>query len=161
MTVPDLIAQILTQLQNQFYCDRPRREYLVDEKYLVAAIGTYGYECNQRGWEFDTAFIYRELSQILTSFKHAGTDVKWMPNYLQQSIRRHIGEHAEELNAQAKAIRAVMKRTLAAIQPVHVREPAHVEVLGSVYRDVKRLRRQSQAASRLQSAEERKQKTLL
>jgi len=168
MTVPDLITRILAQLEGQFYCDQPRRDFMQDQKYLVAAIGTYGWECHQRGWEFNVEFIYGELCRLLTSFKRSGTDVVWMPSYLQNAIRQHIREHAEELSAQAKAARApvgakrVLDQVLDGAQLAKVvLEPTQTQLAASIYRDVAKLRRQTAAERRQRTAEERRQVSLL
>ena len=49
MTVPSLISQLLKRLEEQFYSKLPRRDFKRDQAYLVAALGTYGWECAQRG----------------------------------------------------------------------------------------------------------------
>lgn len=162
MTVPELIARILHQLQAQFYCDLPRRDFHRDQQYLIAAIGTYGWECHQRGWEFNVEFIYRELCQLLTSFKRSGTAVTWMPVYLQNAIRQHIREHAEELKPQARQVNRSVRRVMDGVELAKVvAEPTPTQIAASVYQDVKRLRKRA-AAERKQSRQEaRKQMEML
>jgi hypothetical protein len=162
MTVPELITRILHMLESQFYGDCPRRDFRRDERFLVAAIGTYGYECDQRGWEFDVEFLHQELCRLLTSFKRSRTEVTWMPIYLQTAIRQHIREHAEELSARARAVAPAVKRVVSGVKMVEVvREATATQLAAAVYEDVRKLRKRAAAARRHVSGEARKQGVLL
>ena len=162
MTIPDLVTTLLAQLEH-FYADLPRRDWLRDQQFLIAAIATYGRECHHRGWEFDADFIYRELCGLILSFKKSGTDIIWLPKYLQDSIRRHLNEHAEEMKAQAEATRTErqVKTAVAGLQVVKVIEPTDAELLGKLYKDVNRMRKQRALARKAVTAEARKQQSLL
>jgi hypothetical protein len=165
MTVPELITRVLHMLHGQFYCDLPRSAFHRDEKYLIAAIGTYGHECRQRGWEFDAQFMYEELCSLVRSFMKSGAEPRWMPLYLQTAIRRHIGERAEELNARGKASRSVPATVRTIVDGLKVvtaiREPSATDLMSSVYRDVRKLWSANAAARRVKTAAERRQQSLL
>jgi hypothetical protein len=165
VTVPELISRVLDMLQGQFYCDLPRSAWFRDEKYLVAAIGTYGHECRQRGWEFSAEFICGELTRLIRSFMKSGAEPRWMPIYLQNAIRQHIRERADELNAQGKARRApaaILQAIVGELKRVEaVREPSAIDLMASVYRDVRQLRREGAAARRGKTGSEKRQGTLL
>lgn len=163
MTVSELIGRILEMLETQFYCEQPVSHWGRDFPYLMAAIGTYGWECQERGWELDVDFIYRDLCGILLSFKRSGTEVKWMPNFLQHTIRQHIREHAEELQrtAQASGVAREVRRIEDAVRPVVIVEKTAVEMMGSIYKDVRQMRRERQKAVKQSRGERKKQGSLL
>lgn len=146
MTIPELIAEVLQVIRNQFYADRPAREFLRDERYLVGALGTYGYECAQRGWSFDVPFIQRELLGLLQTFKRQNIEARWMPIYLQNAIRRHIGQRAEELRASQCSVPRCTRKVVDGVQPVVVIEKTPIETLAAVYQDIRRQRRTQRAA---------------
>lgn len=152
MTVPDLIAEVLSLVRNQHYADRVR-EFKRDERSLTKAIARYGFECERRGWLFEPRFIFRELAGLLLKIKTSGIEIKYLPVYLEGAVDRHIRLRAEELAEEAKAKRAVpvlMRRAVAGVQPVQVVAPTAVEVLATVYRDLKsrqRTQRRTRAAS--------------
>jgi len=164
MTVTELTVEILRRLEQQFYAHLPRRDFKRDQDYLVAAIGTYGWECLGRGWEFDIEFIYRDLCRMLQSFKKSGTDVVWMPNYLQCAIRQHIAEHAEELKSKAAAssLARLSRKLLDGAQLAKVIiEPSPTQLAACIYRDVRKLRRRANAEARAGRREKKKQGVLL
>ncbi len=164
MTVPTLINEILRRLEQQFYAHLPRRDFKRDQGYLVAAIGTYGWECRQRGWEFDLEFIYRDLCRIVQSFKTSGTAIEWMPNYLQCAIRQHIREHADELRCKAAVSKVprLAKRIVDGAQLAKVVvEPTPTELAACVYRDVRKLRRQANEEYKASREEKKRQGVLL
>lgn len=108
MTIPELIAEVLQSLRNQFYNGSHGwgiREFKRDEARLIRAISLYGHLCFQRGWEFDVAFILGDLMKIIQSFKISGVQIDFMPVYLTGAIKRSIGLRADELNAKAKSMR--------------------------------------------------------
>jgi hypothetical protein len=167
MNPAELIERVLTHIHGQFYCDLKERDFFRDRADLIAAIATFAHECNVRDWQFDATFIYREISTILTSFKHSGTEIKWMPIYLQDAIRRHIGEHAEELNELAKSNRGsatgaarLVHGLVGKLRPVQIVEPTAVEVSAKLYHDIRAIRRKRAAAVRAVKTESRRQKTL-
>jgi len=105
MTVDELIAETLNKVRNFFYADR-LREFKRDERALMKAVLRYGHECHQRGWEFDAEFIYREVSKVLQSIRTGGSDVQYLPVYLDGAMKRAVGGRSEELQVEAKARRA-------------------------------------------------------
>jgi hypothetical protein len=164
MSVQELISEILTRLERQFYAHLPRRDFKRDEKYLIAAIGTYGWECKGRGWEFDLDFVYSELCRLLESFKRrtTGEDVRWMPNYLQQAIRQHIREHAEELKAKSARPGRLARKIVDELDQVKaIVEPSATEQAASIYRDVRRMRLKAKAAERSSREDKKRQGRLL
>ena len=77
MTVPELIANVLENLRQHFYTDDQTgtvhiHEFKRDERQLIKAIATYGHECNNRGWQFQADFIYRELMHLLLTIRTNG-----------------------------------------------------------------------------------------
>lgn len=164
MNPAELIEQVLTHIQRQFYCDFPARDFFRDRTDLIAAIATFAHECNVRDWQFDASFIYREISKILTSFKHSGTEIKWMPIYLQDAIRRHIGEHAEELKELAKSNRGsaissarLVPGLIGRLRPVQILEPTAVEIAAKLYHDIRAIRRKRAATTRAKTADKKRQ----
>lgn len=141
MTVPELIHDVLGTIRRQFYCDQPERNFFRDENELRRAVARYGYACEQRGWHFDSRAILAELMQLLNEIKRTGADIHYFPRYLAGAVDRHIGQRAEELSAQAKALDRRVKRAVSTVQPVVVVEKTDTEVLATVYRDLTRLRR--------------------
>jgi len=135
MTVPELIAETLTCLRNQWYGDLIR-DYKRDERALTKAIMLYGKECHDRGWQFDAKFIFSEIMRLLTAFKKSGTQINYLPVYLSNAIRQHIREHAEELSDHAKTIRPKTAKIIAGVKPVVVVEKSDVETCAAVYRDL-------------------------
>ena len=161
MTIPELINNVLDVLRNQHYAGRPPRDYVRDERFLIAAIATYGKECKDRGWLFDAPFLQRELLGLLMTFKKSGVEVTWMPIYLQGAIRRHIGQRAEELQASARNITRCATKIVAGVQPVAIIEPSDTELLARLYNDVRKLRRQRTAARKIKVLVKRQQPSLL
>lgn len=140
MRVEELIAQVLAVLRNQHYQDRIR-EFKRDETALTRAIALYGHECHRRGWEFDAGFICRQIVEILRKVKVADVSVQYWPVYLTEAIKRHLGERAEELSAQAKSIRRKTQVVMDGVQAVVVMERTDTEVLAALYRDLRRAKR--------------------
>jgi len=161
MSVPELIATVLQVLCNQWYCDQRRGAFERDERYLIAALATYGKECADRGWHFDAPAIQRELLGLLQSFKRSGVEPHWMPIYLQNAIRRHIGQRAEELHAAARSIPNCTARVVNGVKPVVLIEKSATELLALMYADVRKLKRQNQAVRRPKPAVARLQPEML
>lgn len=139
--IAELVVDVLGALRSQFYCDLPARDYVRDERFLTAALATYGHECRQRGWLFDAGFLKGELLGLLQTFKRHGVEPKWMPVYLQGAIRRHIGTRAEELQAAARNVPKNVTRIVAGVQPVVVVEKSATELLALLYADVRKMKR--------------------
>jgi len=161
MTIAELTVNVLGALRNQFYCDRPPRDYLRDEDYLVAALGTYGKECADRGWHFDASAIQAELMTLLLEFKRSGVDIQWMPIYLQNAIRKHVGQRAEELQAAARNLPKVTTKIVHGVQAVAIVEKTDTEVLAALYQDIRKLKRQRHAARKVVVKAKQQQPSLL
>jgi len=142
ITIPELIAELLHAIRHQFYADRIR-DFKRDERALTKAISRYGYECVQRGWHFQADQILRGLLDLLNEIKRSDADIQYLPVYLHGAVGRHIGQRAEELSAQAKTIKPrAVKIIQGALQVQAVVEPSDAEILGAVYRDIRRHQRQ-------------------
>lgn len=140
MTIPELITLVLNAIRNQFYADKVR-DFMRDERALTKAISRYGYECHQRGWEFDSKFILRALMDLLNEIKRSSADFRYLPVYLDGAVKRHIGQRAEELSAAAKSTPKNVARLVKGVQTVEaVREASATEILAAVYKDLKRCR---------------------
>lgn len=160
MTVPEIIANVLDKIRRDFYGDARIREFMRDQRQLMKAIATYGYECNERGWNFEPDFIYQELMKLLLEIRTAEADVQYLPVYLAGAIRRHIGQRAEELSAKAKQIDHKVASLIAQVgqnSRSAVREPKPVEVLAEMYKGIKQIqrarRRKAHAAKAAKSAQ--------
>lgn len=141
MSVDELITEVLNLVRNHFYADRVR-EFKRDERALMKAILRYGYECNQRGWQFDVPFIFRELSELLQKIRTGNADIQYLPIYLDGAIKRHIGLRAEELSAKAKSLPINTARLVAGLKTVEaVRETSAVEICAAVFKELGRARR--------------------
>ena len=152
MTIPDLIANLLGVLRNQFYADAPR-EFLRDERQLTKAVARYGYECNQRGWHFEPQFIQDDLLKLLNEIKRTGADIGYLPVYLEGAVDRRVRQRAEELSAQAKANKLpnAVKKLMRGLEVVEaVREPTHCETLGLLWQQLAKRKQATRAALRKQ-----------
>lgn len=144
MTVADLIAEVTTKIRNVFYADRPAREFLRDERAITRAIARYGYECDNRGWDFQVEFIRRDLLDLLRSMRDKSADIKYLPVYLEGAVDRHVRTRAEELAAAAKAIPNIVKRSVKDLAVTNAIEKTPVETLALLYGDLNKRRRQQQ-----------------
>jgi hypothetical protein len=144
MTVPELIADLLRRIRSlDQYQDRPR-EFRRDERALTKAIARYGYACNERGWQFQPNEILGDLVALLRQIVEQNADIGYFPVYLEGAIDKHIRVRAEELNARAKAAKrpsAVARQIIQGTQVVRVIEPTAVELLDTIYRDLKARRK--------------------
>lgn len=155
MTVPELLHQVLLSIRNQFYADRVR-DFKRDERAITKAIARYGYECAQRGWELEPAFILREIMAVLQDVKRRG-NFQYLPVYLHGALSRSVGQRAEELQAQARRLQPKVAKVVAGVRGVEaVREPPAVEVLATVYRDMVRQAREARFARRGRERKESK-----
>jgi len=139
MTIPELIANVLGAIYRQLYADRPH-DFFRDKKALTGAITRYGYECHQRGWEFDVRFLLQELMKAVGACKKAKVN-GWLPLYLEGVIDQHIREHAEELSAENKSMNGLTRRALSKVPRPVERDGAGLtptEALALLYRDIKR-----------------------
>jgi hypothetical protein len=140
MTVDALIEIVLRQIRDDFYGQRDR-EYFRDQRALTKAIARYGFECNFRHWEFSTEDIRKELVKLLNSMRDKASDIAYLPTYLEGAIDRHIRFRADELNERGKDGRNIIGKTMGAIKPAPIREATPVEILGTLYKDLKQRRR--------------------
>jgi hypothetical protein len=144
MTIPELIDQVLGAIRNQFYSDRDR-EFMRDYNALMKAISRYGYDCAQRGWEFSVSAILADLMKLLNEIKRTGADIKWLPTYLEGAVRRHIGQRAEELQAQARLSKPKVTKIMEGTKLAVVITPDNTEILAAVYRDLKKQNKERRA----------------
>lgn len=157
MTTADLITNVLGAIRGQFYADKPR-DFLRDMNALKRALATWGHECHARGWDFDAAFIQKELLTLLNEIKRSGADIDYLPIYLGGAIRKRIGVRAEELSAAWKSLGArtgrVVKKMEAGVVTAVI-EPTATEMLAALHQDMKRARRErkAQPASRVKQGE--------
>ena len=147
MTTADLVTNVLGAIRGQFYADQPR-EFLRDQNAIKRALATWGHECHARGWDFDAAFIQRELLTLLNEIKRSGADIDYLPLYLGGAIRKRIGVRAEELSAAWKSLGARTARVIRKVEAgvvTAVVEPTATEVLAALHQDMKRARRERKA----------------
>ena len=141
MTIPDLIASVLSSIRESFYADKADRLYYRDEKALMRCISRWGHECFKRGWDFRPEFIHQELQQVLFRVYQHRDSIPYLPSYLGEAIRRSVGQRAEELAEQSKrtkisrSISLVMEGTekVARVESVSV-----TETLSALYSDLKK-----------------------
>lgn len=138
MTVPELIEEVLGVIGRQFYYDQPIRNFLRDERALTKAIAAYGYQCAQRGWDFDAQFIKTQLLTLLNEIKRSGAEIRYLPSYLDGAVKRMIGQRAEELSDRAKSLAPKVSTLVNGVKPVVVIEKTDTEILAALYRDLKR-----------------------
>lgn len=162
MTIPDLIAQVLQSIRNQFYDQAPGsmggvREFKRDETKLIRAVSLFGHLCHQRGWELDARYILREVMEILQSYKRSGVAIDYLPVYLTGSIKRRVGQRAEELQAASKAMngsttaqrtRLVNDMVKGATVVTAVREKSATETLADVYRALRKPKSKAREGAR-------------
>ncbi len=137
MTIPRLIESVLTQINAHWYHDRIR-EFMRDRNALTQAIARYGYACERRGWHLDALAIETDLSALLSKIRQNGSEIKYLPVYLEGAVDTHIRTRAEELSAQAKTIARHVTKLTSTLKPGDIRQPTDVEVLAVLYKDLKR-----------------------
>lgn len=151
MSVDQLITEVLNSIRQHWYADRVR-EYKRDERALMKAVLRYGYECNQRGWQFEADFIFTELMTLLKKIRTSGADIGYLPVYLDGAIKRHLGTRAEELSAKAKTIRVQTVKVVAGLHRVEaIHEPTAVEMCSAVFKSLQRARKRKTAPARQES----------
>ena len=134
--VAELVQTVLGAIRNQWYADRTR-EFKRDERTLMQAIAHWGFECDERGWDFSAAQIQRHLLDLLNQIKRQGGDITYQPVYLNGAVKRWIGLHAEELQDEQQSTRKRVAKVVSGVQPVVIKEPTAVETLGLLYRDLR------------------------
>ena len=147
MTLDALISTLLNRIFREHYGQARGREYLRDQRALTQAIARYGHVCAERGWHFEEAAIFCDISRILDNVRAAKADIKYLPAYLEGAIDRHCRLRAEELNEEAKRLRTPLRKVQAKL-PAPVQVVIHqpvVEVLDSLWRDLKRRQRRNRA----------------
>jgi hypothetical protein len=147
MTIPDLIETVLRRIWEEHYAHTGRhRDFFRDEQALTRSIARYGYECHNRGWEFEPEQIWAEIMRVLDTMRRADLEVRtWFPIYLEASIDRHLRLRADELSAEAKredrsrmlhagprTAGAIADKVRAGLVVAEVREPTPVEQLAAV-----------------------------
>lgn len=163
MTIPRLIDTVLHEIHAAWYRQRPTREYHRDKHALTQAIARYGYECLSRGWNLDALSIQCDLSALLLKIRETGTDIKYLPVYLEGAVDTHIRTRAEELSAQAKTIARHVQKTVSTLKPGDIRPPTDVEVLAVLYKDLRgrRRKKRKQRSAAVSAAASQKQAQLL
>lgn len=146
MTVDELIDAVVARIHKEHYVGTSRLPFFHrDRVALEKSVARYGYECHQRGWEFEPATIWGEMMRILDSMKERTEAIQiWFPLYLESAVDRHIRLRAEELSAEHKRVANVVKRATAGVQVAAVREPTTVEILAALWTNQARRRRQRQ-----------------
>lgn len=146
MTVAELLTEVLAAIRNQLYADKPVAHWFRDKTALTKAISRYGYDCEQRGWEFDVPFIRTEIMSVVQSAKKRDA-IAYLPTYLSEAIGRHVREHAEELNAKAKATRAVAAKALGKLHvaPTVPKHPSDTYLLSLLHQQMKTAERKRKA----------------
>jgi hypothetical protein len=148
MTIPELIEDVLRRIRSTDRYHGRDREFLRDRSALMKAIARYGYECEQRGWDVKPDAILSDLVGLLRDIVNKGADIKYFPVYLEGAVDRHLRTRAEEMNLAAKAARAVprlVQKTVAATDVVRVIEKTPVEILATLYTDLKKRRKAAHA----------------
>lgn len=138
MNVADLIQNLLGTISREFYADRPR-DFFRDYTALKKAIARYGHECNQRNWHFDVCHI--RILRILRSMREKKASIAWLPRYLESAIDQSIRERADYLNEKAKKIENICPKISDTLKPVVMIQATDVEILFSLYRQLKSTRR--------------------
>jgi hypothetical protein len=157
MTVAELIDQVMHRVRVRFYSDREVREWRRDENALLKAVSRYGYECAQRGWEFEAAVLGERIVALLNRIERParpeGGQEIWFPKYLEACVDQHVRERAEEIQAAARAAKspaAITAGVLAGVKVAEVPPPNRdAELLGQIYQEQRR--RQKAAAERRQA----------
>lgn len=143
-----LIDTCLTYIRTHFYADKARRDYHRDEQSLTKAIARYGYACAQRHWLFEPLEIQQDIIALLRKTVDRADQIQYLPIYLEKAIDRHIGERAEELSAKAKAkkeVPALVQKKLHGTQVVVIEQIPAVQVLCTVYEDLRQRQQQARA----------------
>lgn len=155
MNVPELISDVLRRIQSTDWYHGRVREFARDRNALQRAIARYGYACNERGWQFEPEEIHRDLVGLLRDIVNKGADIRYFPIYLENAVDRHIRQRAEELNDRAKRAKrpaAVTARVVSGTEVVRVIEPTAVQLLDTLYRDLRARRKKAPRTSAKQQS---------
>ena len=150
MNLADLIDCLLTRIRREQYPNR-EREFMRDRNALLKAIARYGYECQQRAWQFEESKIFTEINQLLDTMRGKRDQIQYLPVYLEWAIDRHIRQRADELSDEAKKcgprIWSLVKQVEEDGKRIVVKATP-VETLAALYRDLgKRERRARRGAA--------------
>ncbi|MDX1951477.1 MAG: hypothetical protein SFY81_04795 [Verrucomicrobiota bacterium] len=147
-TIAELLDTVLNAIRNQWYSDQPR-EFLRDRQALMKAVARYGYECHQRGWEFEAQAILHAIMKLLNEIKASNAVIEYLPLYLDGAIGRHLSQRADKLNAEAKKLKPKIAKLVQGVRIVEaVREASHTEILANVYSSLKTIQRRNRTASK-------------
>jgi hypothetical protein len=150
MTLECLMDTVLRSVRCQFYGDR-MREFLRDRHALSRAVARYGYECEQRGWEFDAEFIASEFRILLLQIRETTADIAYLPIYLEGAVDRRIRLRADEISAEAKRLSSQVRRTVAGVRVSSAPVPSATSTLAALYQQIRtgRPKRTAPAAKQL------------
>lgn len=162
MTLDALIATLLSRLYRQHYGPDRVREFKRDEHHLTQAIARYGHVCAERGWHFEEAEIFADISQLLDRIELAKQGIGFLPAYLEGAIDRHCRLRAEELSERAKDIRTRIERVRSKLPPVAkvVIVAPVVEQLDALWRELRLRGKRRRAARTAASAARHAQATM-
>jgi len=148
-TMEDLIELVMDRVRLRFYHDKPAREWARDRNALMKAVMRYGHECHRRGWRFDVESLAVRLLELLNRIERP-TGAGWFPIYLEQAVDQHVREHAEEIQAAARAIESKLAAVLGRLPAASaVRPPDAAEMAGAVFTELKRRQREAAERKRL------------
>jgi hypothetical protein len=155
-----LIDTCLTYVRTHFYQDKPSHDWHRDERQLTKAIARYGYECHQRGWEFEPMEIQRDIIRLLFKMSEQQEGIKYLPVYLEAAIDKHIRTRAEELSALAKAkksVPALVAKRVNGVQVAVIEHKPAVQILNDVYEGLKAKQKAARQARKAQATEQKQQ----
>lgn len=113
MNTAEVIERALRGIRDQFYPEDAQgvRAFARDRNALTKAICRYGAACDARGWRFDEGRIISAILKLLPQIK--APDHQYLPVYLEKCIDRHVGQRAEELQAESLKYENQLRRTMA------------------------------------------------
>ena len=158
MTVAELIDTVLRRIAADFYAGRDQ-EFFRDQHALTRAIARYGVECQSRGWEFMPQVMQEDLLALLKSIRKNKADIQYLPVYLEGAVDRHIRVRADELRDRSLLGRNLAEKALRKITPMDIREATPVETLATLYKQMRRVKKQRKAS--LKPLVKEKQQSLL
>jgi len=141
MTVPELIEDVLRRIQSTDWYHGRVREFARDRRALMKAVARYGYACNERGWHFQPHEILGDLVALLRDIVNKGAAIEYFPIYLEHAVDRHLRQRAEEYNERAKKAKqpeALSRKIIQGTEVVRVLQPTAVELLATLYGDLKK-----------------------
>lgn len=108
LKLEDVIDRCLGAIRVQFYEQHPARDFNRDYGYLKKAISRYGHQCEERGWELDEFTVLQNVLGLLRKLK--APDHQYLPTYLEACIDRHVGQRAEAIQEQHRALAPRLQR---------------------------------------------------